>query len=210
MKLTDNELRALHVQACAAVSKQDRTATPADEAFWPLYIQAMLEARRANATPFGHAYLYPSIDGPVWRTDTAAREINGSWPTEHRALFVDPPLTLNLTLAERDVILERQRQIDSECFSAEHDDDHNAGDLAAAGAAYAQSAASQLHPYSMQPCDGVPLIWPSSWCIEWWKPKAPVDDLKRAAALIIAELEKVYRDPGDESGHHHSNGGDHA
>jgi hypothetical protein len=193
MKMTDNELRALHVQACAAILKQDRTVTPADEAFWPLYIQAMLEARRASVTPFGHAYVYPSVNGPVLLYNTGAAEINGSKPTEHCALFVDPPLAMDLTRAEREVILERRRQVDEKGFSAAHDDESDAGDLAAAGAAYAQNAASQLHPYSMQPSDGIPLIWPACWGVEYWKPKTAAEDLKRAAALIIAELEKLRR-----------------
>jgi hypothetical protein len=43
MKLTQNELRALHAEACATVLKTDRSLTPAEDAFWPLYIQAMLD-----------------------------------------------------------------------------------------------------------------------------------------------------------------------
>ncbi|MFM0192393.1 hypothetical protein PQQ65_04825 [Paraburkholderia strydomiana] len=44
MKLTQNELRALHAEACATVLKSDRRLTPAEDAWWPLYIQALLNS----------------------------------------------------------------------------------------------------------------------------------------------------------------------
>lgn len=49
MKLNENELRALHAQACAAVLTTDRRVAPADDGFWPLYIQALLDAHAAHA-----------------------------------------------------------------------------------------------------------------------------------------------------------------
>lgn len=48
MKLTEHELRAIHELACAAVLKSNRATTPADEAFWPAYILAILEAHRGQ------------------------------------------------------------------------------------------------------------------------------------------------------------------
>jgi hypothetical protein len=50
MSDTIGTLRALHTQACAAVSKVDRSLTPAEEAFWPLYLCAVLELQRAHAS----------------------------------------------------------------------------------------------------------------------------------------------------------------
>lgn len=97
-----------------------------------------------------------------------------------------------MSLAIQDVIDERQRQQWGEKFSTDHDDQHNDGELAAAGAAYAINAADQMHPYSQG--DGgneQPVFWP--WAVEWWKPKNPRRDLVRAAALIIAEIEKIDR-----------------
>jgi hypothetical protein len=38
-------LRAIHAQTCKAISKANRRPTPADEAFWPLYIRAALDVR---------------------------------------------------------------------------------------------------------------------------------------------------------------------
>lgn len=196
MKLTDNELRALHVQARAAMLKTACTVSQVIPAFSPLYIQAILEARRANATPFGYVCLYPSINGPIWRTDTSNCGISGPQPTEYCALFIDPPLA-NLTQAERDVIDERRRQICEEGFTTECDDENDAGDLAAAGAAYALNAACQLNPSDVPPLDHVPAMWPLGWDFKWWKPKTPILDLKRAAALMIAELDRAYRASAD-------------
>lgn len=89
-----------------------------------------------------------------------------------------------------DVLAERQRQIDEEGWTAEHDDDHGGGELAAAGASYALHAADTLSA-SFTPDPDVPGTWP--WDDSWWKPKDPRRDLVRAAALILAEIERMDR-----------------
>ena len=96
------------------------------------------------------------------------------------------------TAAVADVVSERKRQIEREGWTDEHDDSHDAGEMAAAGAAYAINAADQLHPMSQG--DGgneQPVCWP--WAPEWWKTKTPRRDLVRAAALLIAEIERIDR-----------------
>lgn len=101
-------------------------------------------------------------------------------------------LSFKLSKAAEDVVMERKRQVLVEGWNLKHDDNHDAGELSAAGAAYALNAADQLHPYSQG--DGnneQPSSWP--WSPEWWKPKDPRRDLVRAAALIIAEIEKLDR-----------------
>jgi hypothetical protein len=108
-----------------------------------------------------------------------------------------------------DVLEERKRQVEAEGWSAEHDDEHDSGELCAAGASYALNASSQLNPYFQSPLEEVPIFWP--WYNDadisggrgdcpvwgkipaWWKPKEPRRDLVRAAALIIAEIEKLDR-----------------
>jgi hypothetical protein len=82
------------------------------------------------------------------------------------------------------VIAERRRQVEGEGWIAEHDDGHATGELAQAGAAYAQSAgtASLLIP---------PKVWP--WSRDWWKPTGFRRDLVKAGALIIAEGERFDR-----------------
>lgn len=79
---------------------------------------------------------------------------------------------------------ERRRQIEGEGWSLQHDDDeHGAGELAKAAACYA---------ISDRICDGaLPNIWP--WSAYWWKPKSRRRDLVRAAALIVAEIERLDR-----------------
>lgn len=91
-----------------------------------------------------------------------------------------------------EIAAERARQIEQEGWTAEHDDDHDAGELAAAGASYAINAADQLSPLSQGDGENLsPIMWPWAW--EWWKPKNPRRDLIRAAALIVAEIERMDR-----------------
>ncbi|AZO67644.1 hypothetical protein [Mesorhizobium sp. M6A.T.Cr.TU.016.01.1.1] len=92
--------------------------------------------------------------------------------------------------AARDVIAERRRQIEVEGWTTEHDDKcHNDGDMADAGACYALAAHV---PSGLQ--TGSRLIqnhWP--WVFSWWKPGTPRRMLVKAAALIIAEIERLDR-----------------
>lgn len=90
------------------------------------------------------------------------------------------------------IAAERQRQIEQEGWTPDHDDEHDAGELAAAGAAYAINASDQLHPYSQgDGCNQQPPCWP--WSDEWWKPKDALSDLVRAGALIAAEIDRLER-----------------
>lgn len=95
------------------------------------------------------------------------------------ALHIRRPLSPFMQAA----IAERFRQIEGEGWSAEHDDQHALGDLATAGACYAESAGMEK--------DRVPIDWP--WDDAWWKPAGFRRDLVRATALIIAEGEKFDR-----------------
>ena len=64
---------------------------------------------------------------------------------------------------------ERQRQIDSEGWTPEHDAAHGSSRLLRAAEAYEWSDAT---------------LWP--WDREWWKPKDAIRDLIRAGALYQA------------------------
>jgi hypothetical protein len=97
------------------------------------------------------------------------------------------------------VVAERRRQIDVEGWSIEHDDAHERGALALAGACYAATVDARA---SLNKRDaGVaaagfdtikhPRSWPWSW--DWWKPQDDRRDLVRACALIVAEGEKLDR-----------------
>lgn len=95
----------------------------------------------------------------------------------------------NVSTFERalgDVRDERLRQITQEGWSAEHDDAHDKGEMAAAAATYA------LHGLR----GGFfgrwrATMWP--WGSEWWKPKDRRRNLVRAGALILAEIERLDR-----------------
>lgn len=106
--------------------------------------------------------------------------------------------TAGCSQAVIDVARERVRQISKEGWSIQHDDEHEAGAMASAGACYAHRAQFELRPKNeskpLPELDVDPVItnlWP--WDEAWWKPKAPRPDLVRAAALIIAEIERIDR-----------------
>jgi hypothetical protein len=81
----------------------------------------------------------------------------------------------------QEIAAERQRQIEREGWTAEHDDEHVGGVMAEAAASYAMTHRSKE----------CPLIWP--WEQRWWKPRDRRRDLVRAAALIVAEIERLDR-----------------
>ena len=103
-----------------------------------------------------------------------------------RALPVSEALT-SLTAAARDVLAERQRQIEVEGYSPEQDDKYARGELADAGSVYAFWA-STPNPQATQI---TPPCWP--WAPEHWKPTNQRNMLIKAGALILAELERLER-----------------
>jgi hypothetical protein len=113
---------------------------------------------------------------------------------------------MEMSKAAADVLAERRRQIEKEGWTPEHDDQHEDGDLAGAAAAYAYAGAiherryiKELHgPFTAQMILGG--LWPASWDWQWWKPKSRRRDLVRAAALIIAEIERLDRAASREDG----------
>ena len=86
-----------------------------------------------------------------------------------------------------DVAAERRRQIEAEGWSPSHDDEHEGCELAMAAACYAGNAGG----YSWM--DGWPgeNLWP--WSRDHWKPSTARRDLVKAAALILAEIERLDR-----------------
>lgn len=87
-----------------------------------------------------------------------------------------------------DVAAERRRQIEAEGWTPELDDDHRSGEMALAAAAYA------LH--SGEHVSHALVWWP--WSISWWKPTDRRRDLVKAAALIVAEIERLDRAAAQE------------
>lgn len=103
---------------------------------------------------------------------------------------------LNLSPAAADVLAERQRQITAEGWTLAHDDWQNQyGDLAIAASCYARHAYGRGWVYPEKPeryqNEEAPNDWP--WDDTWWKPDSPRRDLIKAAALLLAELERLDR-----------------
>jgi hypothetical protein len=109
-----------------------------------------------------------------------------------------------LTKAAQDVLSERQRQVSAEGWTPDHDDEHTSGEMALAAACYAAHTAtwsyigygmdakrSGLFRTYQNAQEFVGRMWP--WAREWWKPKDERSNLVRAAALILAEIERLDR-----------------
>lgn len=90
----------------------------------------------------------------------------------------------------QEIAAERARQMGAEGWDIKHDDEHDRGELAYAAACYAFVAGDQGRG---EPSEWrAPLVyWP--WDQSWWKPKDARRNLIRAAALIVAEIERLDR-----------------
>lgn len=81
------------------------------------------------------------------------------------------------------IAAERQRQVDAEGWTPEHDDEHTSGEMRLAASAYLITSPAPEH---------APGYWP--WERSWWKPSGdPVRDLVKAGALIAAEIDRIER-----------------
>ena len=88
--------------------------------------------------------------------------------------------------AAQDVLAERQRQKDVEGWTPERDDTHTGGQMAGAAACYALTGVAHWA------CGAaIDTFWP--WDKSWWKPTNPRRDLVKAAALLLAEIERLDR-----------------
>ncbi|UFW79980.1 DUF7768 domain-containing protein [Rhizobium sp. SU303] len=99
-----------------------------------------------------------------------------------------------------DVAGERRRQVEAEGWTPEHDDQHMDASMALAAGSYCESAARpSILARKPGAAFAIPKLWPQSWSRDWWKPKSPREDLVRAAALIIAEIERLDRAAATEA-----------
>lgn len=112
------------------------------------------------------------------------------------------PASIHVTDAARDVLAERLRQVEKEGWTTKHDDEHYTGEIAYAAICYLTNAAVTAKMFGL----GIltyaecvergasipkPEVWP--WETEWWKPSGQRRDLVKAAALIIAEIDRIDR-----------------
>jgi hypothetical protein len=97
---------------------------------------------------------------------------------------------------------ERSRQIHKEGWTAAHDDAHTDSELVRAAACYAlpfpYRRMAAWFPEGSSIGSYIPEQWP--WDVDWWK---SIDgyvgrrrDLIKAAALIVAEIERLDRAEG--------------
>lgn len=105
-----------------------------------------------------------------------------------RRLLDDQQITLSPAAVA--ILLERQRQVTEEGWTAAHDDEHFDESLALAAAWYATPH------YTRQALDVNDMgLWPTSWDPACWRP-SPGDrwrDLEKAGGLILAEMERRLR-----------------
>ncbi len=82
---------------------------------------------------------------------------------------------------------ERQRQIEVEGWSKEHDSQHEHGEIAIAASLYAMPSEKRM----FRPSTGLPVHWP--WYAKWWKPSPEnrLRELVKAGALIAAEIDRL-------------------
>lgn len=85
-----------------------------------------------------------------------------------------------------EISIERMRQTDREGYTDAHDDEHTGGELCKAAACYALGS-----PEIRNMGGSTVRLWP--WSPDDWKPKGARRDLIRAAALIVAEIERMDR-----------------
>ena len=203
------ELRALPVIRGSEIDGEESDGTPRhwrDRPFVSLrkverLVAAALTSQPAVApvAPPGHR-LVPVEPTPEMRKacDNGPGAMVLTNSEIYRAMLCAAPVVVqpvDVTDAAQDVLAERRRQVEGEGWTPEHDDEHDPGELSAAGSAYALAAADELHPLSAG--DGgfkskSPDSWP--WAESWWKPGTdPRRMLVKAAALILAELERLDR-----------------
>lgn len=86
-----------------------------------------------------------------------------------------------------DVGAERRRQIEAEGFDYQHDDRYRDGQLERAGAAYALLRCRTWTTERWFIGD----VWPFTG--KWFKPRSHRENLVRAAAFLIAAIERLDR-----------------
>ncbi len=179
------ELRRLH--ALNAVGYTHAAVAQAHADGYKLGMSQVSHAG-AQAVP-SEAEIIALLGDPTFSSIGAVREALRRWGAAPAA--VSAPSVPTLTQAAHDVLAERQRQISVEGWTPEHDDEHDFGHLARAGAAY---AAQSLCAEDAEPECGPPGWWP--WERTWWKPNSRRGMLVKAGALILAEMERLDRAAG--------------
>jgi hypothetical protein len=100
-------------------------------------------------------------------------------------------MSSTLSTALHDVAAERARQQEAEGWTPEHDDRHDRDQaLSRAAACYALAGTGGNGPFWINHLLVPMQVWPYRW---EWKPKDRRSNLVRAAALLLAEIERLDR-----------------
>ena len=169
---------------------------PKTQAAWDAWkevkAQAVPDLSELQERIAGHQYYHDEHGHMVVDMDDVVKEISSFDSCKAQAVPEG--------FAIKDVINERQRQINQEFYSTENDDEYKQNELLRAAVCYAENVVrrgwvfdSNFGPDVYQE-EEVPDLWP--WDLDFWKPKSPRRDLVRAAALIIAEIERIDRSTG--------------
>jgi hypothetical protein len=80
---------------------------------------------------------------------------------------------------------ERQRQIEKEGWTKEHDAKHNKSQLAILAMLY---VCPPKHRTMLSPTNWLKSM---GWDSKWWKPTERIKELQKAGALIAAEIDRI-------------------
>lgn len=197
MSTTDNstEIQLLKAEIAKGLKREIMFS---DIIHWHVIaMRAAVVAGHLEGLDHGMQWILNTLAGPGHLPDLEeARTIGGAQAMfdaelrEHeafRAANPGPEPETPYSRAAQDVLAERRRQVDAEEWTPEHDDEHDAGEMAMAAACYAGNAGGYVWRH------GTPgeEVWP--WSLSWWKPTTPRRDLVKAGALILAEIERIDR-----------------
>jgi len=79
---------------------------------------------------------------------------------------------------------ERDEQLFKHCWSSAKDSQYEEGELVDAAMQY-------LAGDDARHADGMLRHWPISWDRKWYKPGNRLEELKKAGALIAAEIDRI-------------------
>ncbi|MGV0272161.1 hypothetical protein ACOXC5_019750 [Klebsiella michiganensis] len=172
------------------------------EAWWERKYKHLESSKYTDAVPhikYGFWMAYQAGGAELVEAVEKAQGMETYWKTQCRGITdhceelqarIAELESRTVTAAAADVLAERKRQVTTEGWTPEHDDQHVNFEMAIAGGLYAISAVDSHHKLR----NSAPSAWP--WDRKWWKPDGPRRDLVKAGALILAEIERLDRAAG--------------
>ena len=166
-------------------------------------MRAAVVAGKLEGLAQGLQWIANTLEGPGHLPDLdKAREMGGAQAmfdaeiAEHRAFRAAHQLPEDpagwVSSAIKDVLAERRRQVEAEGWTPDHDDEHAPGEMSQAAACYAKYGDWAAYRNT------APNDWP--WHESWWKPSDSRRNLVKAAALILAEIERLDRIESPKNG----------